>query len=106
MERECKAPQMEVELLLVLLVLLVELEEQEKEESRTNVLLLYPASMPSPVSPVCPRKAPTINHSRVSVTAKFDFTPPQNITLLVSDLEVLTPSAVSEELIKLYLDQI
>lgn len=32
-----------------------------------------------------------------------DFTPPSLITLLVTDLGVLTPSAVSDELIKLYL---
>lgn len=32
-----------------------------------------------------------------------DFTPPCYITLLISDLGVLTPSAVSDELIKLYL---
>eukprot|EP01050_Picozoa_sp_SAG11_P014789 SAG11_NODE_1857_length_4161_cov_2.269079_2_plen_99_part_00 len=31
-----------------------------------------------------------------------DFTPPQYITLLVTDLGVLTPAAVSDELIKLY----
>jgi translation initiation factor eIF-2B subunit alpha len=32
----------------------------------------------------------------------LDFTPPNYITLLFSDLGVLTPSAVSDELIKLY----
>lgn len=31
-----------------------------------------------------------------------DFTPPANITLLITDIGVLTPSAVSDELIKLY----
>lgn len=31
-----------------------------------------------------------------------DLTPPQNITLLLTDIGVLTPSAVSDELIKLY----
>ena len=31
-----------------------------------------------------------------------DFTPPEFITLLFTDLGVLTPSAVSDELIKLY----
>ena len=31
-----------------------------------------------------------------------DFTPPQYLTLLFTDLGVLTPSAVSDELIKLY----
>ena len=33
---------------------------------------------------------------------KSDFTPPEYITLLFTDLGVLTPSAVSDELIKLY----
>ncbi|KAI0226292.1 Translation initiation factor eIF-2B subunit alpha [Lamellibrachia satsuma] len=32
-----------------------------------------------------------------------DYTPPAYITLLFTDLGVLTPSAVSDELIKLYL---
>jgi len=32
----------------------------------------------------------------------LDYTPPQYITLLFTDLGVLTPSAVSDELIKLY----
>lgn len=33
----------------------------------------------------------------------IDYTPPSLITLLFTDLGVLTPSAVSDELIKLYL---
>ena len=32
----------------------------------------------------------------------IDYTPPHYITLLFTDLGVLTPSAVSDELIKLY----
>lgn len=32
-----------------------------------------------------------------------DYTPPSYITLLFTDLGILTPSAVSDELIKLYL---
>lgn len=32
-----------------------------------------------------------------------DYTPPHLITLIVTDLGVLTPSAVSDQLIKLYL---
>jgi len=32
----------------------------------------------------------------------IDYTPPQYITLLFTDLGVLTPSVVSDELIKLY----
>eukprot|EP00301_Raphidiophrys_heterophryoidea_P005555 c12319_g2_i1.p1 GENE.c12319_g2_i1~~c12319_g2_i1.p1 ORF type:complete len:117 (-),score=45.27 c12319_g2_i1:257-607(-) len=35
---------------------------------------------------------------------RFEYTPPDFITLLFSDLGVLTPSAVSDELIKLYLN--
>ena len=33
---------------------------------------------------------------------RIDYTPPHYITLLFTDLGVLTPSAVSDELIKLY----
>lgn len=33
----------------------------------------------------------------------IDYTPPHYITLLFSDIGVLTPSAVSDELIKLYM---
>jgi translation initiation factor eIF-2B subunit alpha len=33
----------------------------------------------------------------------IDYTPPLYITLLITDLGVLTPSAVSDELIKLYM---
>ena len=33
----------------------------------------------------------------------IDYTPPCYITLLFTDLGVLTPSAVSDELIKLYM---
>lgn len=32
-----------------------------------------------------------------------DYTPPENITLLFTDLGILTPAAVSDELIQLYL---
>jgi translation initiation factor eIF-2B subunit alpha len=32
-----------------------------------------------------------------------DYTPPQLVALLVTDLGVLTPAAVSDELIQLYL---
>ncbi|CAA7395595.1 unnamed protein product [Spirodela intermedia] len=40
--------------------------------------------------------------AEVETTAR-DYTPPQYLTLLFTDLGVLTPSAVSDELIKLYL---
>lgn len=36
------------------------------------------------------------------VSPTRDFTPPEFLTLLFTDLGVLTPSAVSDELIKLY----
>ncbi|GLT59994.1 hypothetical protein SLA2020_327850 [Shorea laevis] len=42
--------------------------------------------------------------SKVEVeTSKLDYTPPQYLTLLFTDLGVLTPSVVSDELIQLYL---
>jgi translation initiation factor eIF-2B subunit alpha len=34
--------------------------------------------------------------------SSLDYTPPNYLTLLFTDLGVLTPSAVSDELIKLY----
>ena len=37
-----------------------------------------------------------------ALTPVRDYTPPQYITLLFTDLGVLTPAAVSDELIKLY----
>jgi translation initiation factor eIF-2B subunit alpha len=37
-----------------------------------------------------------------SLASTVDYTPPAYITLLITDLGVLTPSAVSDELIKLY----
>lgn len=40
--------------------------------------------------------------SDASLHPYIDYTPPQYITLLCTDLGVLTPSAVSDELIKLY----
>lgn len=36
------------------------------------------------------------------VAPAVDYTPPQYISLLLTDLGVLTPSAISDELIKLY----
>jgi len=33
-----------------------------------------------------------------------DYTPPDLITLLITDLGIFTPSAVSDELIKLFMD--
>lgn len=50
---------------------------------------------PLDVAPQLPSRANVINPSR-------DYTPPQCISLLVTDLGVLTPAAVSDELIQLY----
>jgi translation initiation factor eIF-2B subunit alpha len=36
-------------------------------------------------------------------TSARDYTPPQYLTLLLTDLGILTPSVVSDELIQLYL---
>ncbi|KAF7728573.1 Translation initiation factor [Apophysomyces ossiformis] len=47
----------------------------------------------------CPEGADDLAVSNPSV----DYTPPQYVTLLLTDLGVLTPSGVSDELIKLYL---
>jgi translation initiation factor 2B subunit (eIF-2B alpha/beta/delta family) len=38
-----------------------------------------------------------------SINPMLDYTPPSYINLLFTDLGLLTPSAVSDELIKLYL---
>ncbi|GLI68480.1 hypothetical protein VaNZ11_012906 [Volvox africanus] len=51
---------------------------------------------PLDVGPMLPPRTNVINPSR-------DYTPPQCISLLVTDLGVLTPAAVSDELIQLYL---
>jgi len=40
---------------------------------------------------------------KTDLYTRVDYTPPQHITLLFTDLGILTPSAVSDELIKLYL---
>ena len=38
-----------------------------------------------------------------TLTPRVDYTPPSYITLLFTDIGVLTPAAVSDRLIKLYL---
>jgi translation initiation factor eIF-2B subunit alpha len=50
---------------------------------------------PVDVGPLLPRNVTVDNPSR-------DYTPPAYINLLVTDLGVLTPAAVSDELIQLY----
>mmetsp|Transcript_28285 Transcript_28285/g.57107 ORF Transcript_28285/g.57107 Transcript_28285/m.57107 type:complete len:310 (+) Transcript_28285:42-971(+) len=62
---------------------------------------LYPLS-PTDL-PEAEREAPATLQSGVKVRRPpSDFTPPAHITLLLTDIGVLTPSAVSDELIKLY----
>ena len=49
------------------------------------------------------KSASTNSHSTVVLRKpSIDFTPAEYITLLFTDLGVLTPAAVSDELIKLY----
>jgi len=62
---------------------------------------LYPLS-PTDL-PDAEKEGPPVMQNGVKVrTPPSDFTPPANITLLLTDIGVLTPSAVSDELIKLY----
>lgn len=58
---------------------------------------LSQSDVPSQEPPKC-TDASQICH----FSPKMDYTPPSYITLLFTDLGVLTPSAVSDELIKLY----
>lgn len=46
---------------------------------------------------------PTTDRDVAVQKVMVDYTPPSYITLLFTDLGILTPSAVSDELIKLYL---
>ncbi len=52
--------------------------------------------MPCDLGPLVPQRVAVDTPSR-------DYTPPLYIGLLVTDLGVLTPAAVSDELIQLYL---
>ena len=52
--------------------------------------------MPCDLGPLVPQRVTLDTPSR-------DYTPPSYISLLVTDLGVLTPAAVSDELIQLYL---
>jgi len=53
-------------------------------------------SKPVDFGPLLPPHVKIVNPSR-------DYTPPEYLTLLITDLGILTPSAVSDELIQLYL---
>ena len=57
------------------------------------------------ISQIAQYHASTINSSQDLSQAHplVDYTPPSLLTLLFTDLGILTPSAVSDELIKLYL---
>lgn len=50
-----------------------------------------------------PRKYLTSNNDLRKTDPIVDYTPPAYITLIFTDLGILTPSAVSDELIKLYM---
>ena len=53
--------------------------------------------------PPSKHKLPSISPEYTSINPMMDYTPPSYITLIFTDLGLLTPSAVSDELIKLYL---
>ena len=58
------------------------------------------ANSPTPLASSTPDSADASKHAYHH--PKIDFTPAEFITLLFTDLGVLTPAAVSDELIKLY----
>ncbi|KAI9303826.1 hypothetical protein BJ944DRAFT_182723 [Cunninghamella echinulata] len=65
-----------------------------------------PSSTPEIVSFTTRRKSFSSTQTESSLASSnptVDYTPPQYLTLLLTDLGVLTPSGVSDELIKLYL---
>ncbi|KAJ6704148.1 TRANSLATION INITIATION FACTOR EIF-2B SUBUNIT ALPHA [Salix viminalis] len=65
---------------------------------------LYPLDQKDMVPALCPIDFGVPIPSKVEVeTSARDYTPPQYLTLLFTDLGVLTPSVVSDELIQLYL---
>lgn len=65
---------------------------------------LYPLDQKDLTPALCPIDFGVPIPSRVEVeTSARDYTPPQFLTLLFTDLGVLTPSVVSDELIQLYL---
>jgi translation initiation factor eIF-2B subunit alpha len=63
--------------------------------ARLDVQDLPEERKPSDLGPLLPQRVNLDNPSR-------DYTPPTYISLLVTDLGVLTPAAVSDELIQLY----
>merc|ERR1712137_1282934 len=68
----------------------------------TRIYPLNQQDLPFSDLPTNPDPASAIPSSTEMWNSGSDYTPPQFIRLLFSDLGVLTPSAVSDELIKLY----
>eukprot|EP00038_Savillea_parva_P030630 m.79125 g.79125 ORF g.79125 m.79125 type:complete len:535 (-) comp9267_c2_seq2:47-1651(-) len=62
---------------------------------------LYPLSQ-SELPPYRAAPLPGLPEGLHSISPRMDYTPPALITLIVTDIGILTPSAVSDELIKLY----
>ena len=55
-----------------------------------------------PLAPCWSDTSESLSAAPETTSATCDYTPPSYITLLFTDLGILTPSAVSDELIKLY----
>ena len=70
--------------------------EQAASTDMADVSTLSPS--PAPIVPPIPPLPKSVQVENPTC----DFTPPHYITLLFTDIGVLTPSAVSDELIKLY----
>lgn len=79
---------------IILSCFVIDLPESVEEQSPFRPVLLSP-SLASSSNPVFPTNCEYLN-------PRVDYTPPEFITLLFTDLGILTPSAVSDELIKLY----
>jgi len=62
---------------------------------------LYPLSQ-SELPPYWACPLPGLPEGLHSISPRMDYTPPALITLIITDIGILTPSAVSDELIKLY----
>lgn len=66
---------------------------------------LSPNDLPEEINKLIATQAPSESNTDVALTTPLiDFTPHEYITALITDLGVLTPSAVSEELIKMWYD--
>ncbi|CAH2353761.1 translation initiation factor eIF-2B subunit alpha [[Candida] railenensis] len=66
---------------------------------------LSPNDLPEEINKLIASQVPSESNTDVALnTPLIDFTPHEYITALITDLGVLTPSAVSEELIKMWYD--